>query len=57
MIGQLVKYWARIGPRLAEAVAGLAAVVGEVLLAHAGHSQRVSPGVPVPGHHIASPIS
>ena len=43
------------GPGLAQAVGRLAAVVGKVLLAHAGHCQGVSPGVPVVGDEVSPP--
>ena len=43
-------------PALAETVGGLTAVVGEVLLAHTGHSQRVSLAVPVMGDQVTPPM-
>ena len=43
------------GPRLAQAVGRLTAVISKVLLAHTGHSQGVSLGVPVMGDEVAPP--
>ena len=44
------------GPCLAQTVAGLAAVVGKVLLSYTGHSQGVSPAVPVMGDQVTPPV-